>query len=129
VPLHQLDPLLLAQLAEDLPDPLPERPEDHLLPVLGHDDHVVSAVPSDMREALPLSQDGLLSAGLAGPREGDRPLSRRDGGAFSPQRKTPWTLPEVRRQLQQVLLRRLGTCPLCRRSVDAANPPRGPSRM
>jgi len=43
----------------------------------------------------------------------------------SPQRKLG-TLAEVR--LQQVLLRRFGTCPLCRRPISDSDPPLGPSR-
>jgi len=35
----------------------------------------------------------------------------------------------VRRQLQLVLLRRIGSCPLCRQRINATTVPRGPSRM
>ncbi len=50
-------------------------------------------------------------------------------GRFFPRRSTPWTLPEVRRRLQHLLLRRIGHCPLCLRRVGARAPPRGPSRI
>lgn len=49
--------------------------------------------------------------------------------ALPPRRVQKWTLPMVRRQLQLVLLLRIGWCPLCRQEVDAATRPRGPSRM
>ena len=49
--------------------------------------------------------------------------------ALSPRRRVRWTLPMVRSAMQQVLLRRIGTCPLCRRSVDAHAPPQGASCM
>nr|WP_242593599.1 hypothetical protein [Corallococcus exiguus] len=48
---------------------------------------------------------------------------------FSPRSRTQWTLPQVRRQLQLLLLRRIGYCPLCLRQVNARTPLRGPSRM
>jgi hypothetical protein len=35
----------------------------------------------------------------------------------------------VRRRLQQVLLKRIGSCPLCRRTVDWLSQPLGPSLM
>jgi SRSO17 transposase len=44
-------------------------------------------------------------------------------------RRRKWTLAEVRRRLQQVLLRWVGYCPLCRRPVTGLDPPLGPSRM
>ncbi|MBZ4394231.1 transposase [Myxococcus sp. MISCRS1] len=49
--------------------------------------------------------------------------------ALSPRRKLRWTLPQVRRQLQLLLLRRIGHCPLCLRPLRARAAPRGPSRM
>jgi len=55
--------------------------------------------------------------------------SSRSTERFPPRRAKRWTLPMVRRHLQLVLLRRIGWCPLCRKSVDAATRPRGPSRM
>ena len=55
--------------------------------------------------------------------------SWRSDERFSPRSRMRWTLPEVRRQLQQVLLRRVGFCPLCRRVVDESCLPRGPSKM
>lgn len=48
--------------------------------------------------------------------------------ALSPRRRTRWTLPEVRRRLQHLLLRRIGHCPLCQRTIGARAPPRRPSR-
>ena len=50
-------------------------------------------------------------------------------GRFSPRRKVNWTLAELRRHLQQVLLQRIGWCPLCARPIDARSRPRAPSRL
>ncbi|SDD33963.1 DDE superfamily endonuclease [Myxococcus virescens] len=55
--------------------------------------------------------------------------SSRSAERFSPRRRTRWTLPEVRRRLQHLLLRRIGHCPLCLRHISARAPPRGPSRI
>jgi len=55
-------------------------------------------------------------------------VSSPSAGRFSPRRRK-WTLALVRRQLQQVLLRWIGYCPLCRRPVTGLDPPLGPSRM
>lgn len=49
--------------------------------------------------------------------------------ALFPRRQQNWTLPQVRRHLQQILLRRIGWCPLCARPVDGRAPPRAPSKM
>jgi hypothetical protein len=57
-----------------------------------------------------------------------RPSSR-STERFSPRGAKRWTLPMVRKQLQLVLLRRIGMCPLCRQRVDASTRPRGPSRL
>jgi hypothetical protein len=50
-------------------------------------------------------------------------------GRFFPRSNVKWTLQEVRRHLQQILLQRIGWCPLCARPVDGRSPPRAPSRM
>ena len=49
--------------------------------------------------------------------------------ALFPRRRTRWTLPEVRRRLQHLLMRRIGHCPLCLRLLGPRAPPRGPSRI
>ncbi|MFE8595521.1 transposase [Archangium violaceum] len=49
--------------------------------------------------------------------------------AFPPLSRTPWTLPQVRRRLQHLLLQRIGHCPLCLRHVDSRAPSLGPSRI
>jgi hypothetical protein len=36
-------------------------------------------------------------------------------GRFPPRSKIKWTLPQVRRELQQLLLEMIGWCPLCAR--------------
>lgn len=49
--------------------------------------------------------------------------------ALPPLTNAKWTLAEVRRHLQQVLLQRIGWCPLCARTVDDRSLPRAPSRL
>lgn len=39
-------------------------------------------------------------------------VSSRSVGPFSPPMRTPWTLPQVRRHLQHLLVRGFGYCPL-----------------
>jgi hypothetical protein len=49
---------------------------------------------------------------------------------FSPRRRgVKWTLPMVRRHLQQILLLRIGSCPLCNRPVDRRSAPQAESRL
>ena len=49
--------------------------------------------------------------------------------ALSPLSRTRWTLPQVRRRLQHLLLCRIGYCPLCMRPISARAPPLGLSRI
>jgi hypothetical protein len=56
-------------------------------------------------------------------------FSRSAGRFFPRRRRTRWTLSEVRRRLQHLLLRRIGHCPLCLRHIGAREPPLGPSRI
>ena len=51
----------LTQLANDSPNPTSHLPKDHPFPILRDPSHVISAIPSDVGLALPLSHDGLLS--------------------------------------------------------------------
>ena len=53
--------LSLTQLSDDLPNPTPDLPKDRPLAILRHPHNVISAIPSDVGLALPLSHDGLLS--------------------------------------------------------------------
>ena len=81
-----------------------------------------SEVGLDHYEGRTWSASNVTSPSSASPTPFSRSVER-----FSP--RTRWTLPDVRRQLQQVLLRRVGACPLCRRLFDPSAPPRGPSRI
>ena len=61
VPFHQLHAVPLTQLPNDSPNPTSHLAEDRAFPILRHPHHVISAIPSDVGLALPLSQDGFLA--------------------------------------------------------------------
>ena len=52
----QIHAPLLAQLPQNLSNPTPQPPVQHLPPVLRNDDHVVLAFPSHVGQTLPIMQ-------------------------------------------------------------------------
>ena len=60
VPFHQLHAVPLTQLPKNFPNPTSDLPEHCPFSILRHPHNVISAIPSDVGLALPLSHDGLL---------------------------------------------------------------------
>ena len=72
VPFYQFHPFLLTQLSQDLSYAFSQCPKNYLLPIFRNKNNMVSAVPFNVGEVLPLSHDGLLSREPARSRLGDR---------------------------------------------------------
>jgi hypothetical protein len=85
----------------------------------GRPEPAVRANRAAVGEGSAVQTSGRRAPAKEGPRLPRHPQRRR---------RVRWTLPMVRRALQQVLLRRVGVCPLCRRPVDERSLPQGTSR-
>jgi hypothetical protein len=95
---HQLDTMLLTQLAQYHPDTAAKLTIQHAAPVLGHEHYVRLAVPSHMRLALPFSHGDLLSGERGGSVKGGHLHdfdSRRNGKASASLTATGGGLPHV----------------------------------
>jgi hypothetical protein len=75
MPFHNLNPLLLTQLAQNPSDLPAQRPLDRSPRVLRHEHDVILAVPFYAGLALPISHDDLLPVWLTGGRSSPIPLS------------------------------------------------------
>ena len=52
VPFQQIDPLLIAQVPQNLANRPSQIPEDYLPPIFWNEDNVILALPSHMRQTL-----------------------------------------------------------------------------
>src|SRR5262245_22072151 len=82
--LDQCNPLLVADLPDDVRDTASKLPIDHPASVLRHKNNVILAVPADVRLALPVSHESLLPSERGGSLKGGSLLyscARRNGRA------------------------------------------------